>query len=75
MLNAATDVGLMLFVGKCRAYVAHRMEVVSLNVTLVHSLKNHIYLSLTLLGEVGGGFKCNYLKCIIEVVENNHHLI
>ena len=67
MLNAATDVGLMLFVGKCRAYVAHRMEVVSLYIGFVHGLHHLVEFCLAL--------KAHNLKCIIEVVENNHHLI
>ena len=67
VLDALADVLAVLIVGQRRTYITHGMEVVGLNVCLVHGFHHIIECFLTI--------KRNNCEVVVEMVEDNHHLI
>ena len=67
MLDALADVCSVLVVRQRRTHITHGMEVVSLNVSLVHCLQHGI--------DVGSVTQRHHLQHVIMMVEHDHHLI
>ena len=63
MPYATANVGLVFLVGKRRAHFAHGMEVVLLDIRLVHGAEDAFQISLTA--------KRNHRKPVVEMVEDN----
>ena len=67
MLDALADVLFVFIVGKCRADIAYRMEIVCLHIGLVHRLEDAV--------DIRGVTQRHYFQHVVVMVEHNHHLI
>ena len=67
MLNALTDVFAVLIISQCASDITHRMEIVSLNVRLVHRFQHVVDFSFIA--------QCHDLQHIVMMVKLNYHLI